>query len=165
METKSSRSLWQSIALGLIAGLRSASAGAVASHISRQVDLNKADNKFAKLLHSGGFDRTLKVVAIGELIADKLPFVPSRTKPAGLTARIISGGVSSAAVSKTNRKNAILYGLLGATVAAGATFAFYHLRKTASRKTGIADPLIALLEDAIVAGVGLVLMKTAKTSD
>jgi uncharacterized membrane protein len=165
METKSSQSLWQSIALGLIAGLRSASAGAIASHISRQAEFNEADNKFIKFMHSGGFDKVLKIAAVGELIADKLPFIPARTKPAGLTARIISGGVSSAVVSRTNGKNVILYALLGATVAAGATYTFYHIRRTAGHKTGIADPLIALVEDAIVAGVGLALVKTATTSD
>jgi len=53
-------------------------------------------------MHSDGFNTALKIAAVGELIADKLPFVPARTMPAGLAARIISGGLSSMAVSKLN---------------------------------------------------------------
>jgi len=162
MGTKSSRSIWQSVALGLVAGLRSASAGAIASHISRRAESDGAENKFVKFMHSGGFDKALKIAAVGELIADKLPFIPARTTPAGLAARVMSGGLSGAAVSKTGGKNVILCALLGSAVAVGATCAFYNFRKTAGSKTGIADPLIALVEDAIVAGVGLALVKTAK---
>jgi uncharacterized membrane protein len=120
------------------------------------------DNKFAKFVQSDGFNTALTIMAIGELIADKLPFIPARTTPAGLAALIISGGVSSAAVSKATGKDMIFYGLLGSAVAVGVTYAFYHLRKTAGNKTGIADPLIALVEDAMVAGIGITLLKTAK---
>jgi len=162
METKSSRSFWQSMALGLIAGMRCTSAGAIASHISRRTESKKDDNKYIKFMHSDGFNTALNVMVVGELIADKLPFVPARTMPAGLAARILSGGISSAAVSKTNGRNVALYAILGSAVAAGATYAFYHLRKAAGNKTGIADPLIALVEDAIVVGVGLALVKTSK---
>jgi uncharacterized membrane protein len=165
MGTKLSQSIWQSTALGLIAGIRSASAGVIASHISRQAKSNEADNKFVKFMHSDGFNTTLKIAAVGELIADKLPFASARTMPAGLAARIISGGLSSAAVSKTNKSNILLYALLGSAVAIATTYAFYHLRRSAGNKTGIADPLIALMEDAIVAGVGLALVKTSKARE
>ncbi|HTK21213.1 MAG TPA: DUF4126 family protein [Mucilaginibacter sp.] len=162
MKIKSSRSLWQSMALGLIAGLRSVSAGAVASHILKQEKPTEDSNKFKRFMHSDGFNTALNVMAVGELIADKLPFVPARTMPAGLAARVLSGGISSAAISKTNGENVILYAVLGSALAAGATYAFYHLRKAAGSRTGIADPLIALAEDAIVAGVGFALIKTSR---
>jgi uncharacterized membrane protein len=166
MERKSSRSLWQSMALGLVAGLRSASAGAIASYITKKAKRNGTDNnRFIRFMHSDGFNTTLNVMAVGELIVDKLPFVPARTMPVGLVARIISGGISSAAVSETNGRGVILYALLGSAVAAGATYTFYHLRRIAGNKTGIADPLIAIVEDAIVAGVGLALIKTSQESE
>lgn len=165
MERKLLRSIRQSMALGLIAGLRSASAGVIASHIARQAKPNEADNRFVKFMHSNGFNTALKIAAVGELIADKLPFIPARTMPAGLTARIISGGLSSAAASRTNGRNVILYALLGSAVATAATYAFYYFRKTAGNKTGITDPVIALVEDALVAGVGFALVKKSKASE
>jgi len=163
METESSRSLWQSLALGLIAGMRCASAGAIASYISRQAKPTKGSNKLIKFINSDTFNTTLNIAAVGELVADKLPFVPARTAPAGLTARVVSGGLSGAAVARVNgSRNVTLYALLGSAVAIAATYGFYHLRKTAGDKTGIADPVIALIEDAVVVGVGLALVKTSK---
>jgi len=162
METKSSRSLWQSMALGLIAGMRCASAGAIASHISRQAKPTKGSNKLIKFINSDTFNTTLNITAVGELVADKLPFVPARTAPEGLTARVVSGGLSGAAVAKANGSDVTLYALLGSMVAIAATYGFYHLRKAAGNKTGIADPVIALIEDAVVVGVGLALVKTSK---
>lgn len=162
METKSSRSLWQSMALGLIAGMRCASAGAIASHISRQIKPTEDDNKFIKFIRSDGFNTALNIAAVGELVADKLPFVPARTAPAGLAARVVSGALSGAAIAKANGSNVTLRALLGSAVSVAATYGFYYARKTAGNKTGIADPLIALVEDAIVVGVGLALVRTSK---
>jgi len=162
METESSRSLWQSLALGLIAGMRCASAGAIASYISRQATPTKGSNKLIKFINSDTFNTTLNIAAVGELVADKLPFVPARTAPAGLAARVVSGGLSGAAVAKANGSNVTLYASLSSVVAIAATYGFYHLRKTAGEKTGIADPLIALVEDAIVAGIGFALVRTSK---
>jgi len=114
-------------------------------------------------MHSDAFNTTLNIAAVGELVADKLPFVPARTAPVGLAARAVSGGLSGAAVARANKnKNVTLYAILGSAIAAGATYAFYHLRKAAGNKTGIADPVIALIEDAVVVGVGLALVKTSK---
>src|SRR3569623_934184 len=143
MKSNLSGSLWQSIGLGLVAGMRCASAAAIASHMLRKAETQDSANKLDKFVQSDGFSTSLNMMAIGELIADKLPFVPARTMPAGLAARIISGGISSAAVSKTNGKNIIWYALLGSAVAIGATYGFYYLRKTAGKKMDIADPLIA----------------------
>ena len=165
MKSKSSGTLCRCIGLGLVAGMRCASAGVIALHIIRKAGTQHNDNKLATFVQSNGFNTALNIMAIGELIGDKLPFVPARIKPAGLMARIISGGVSNAAVSKATGKSVILYGLLGSAVAVGATYTFYNLRKTAGNKTGIADPLIALAEDALVASIGLALVKTSRTSE
>ena len=42
--------------------------------------------------------RYFTALALAELIADKLPFTRARTKPGGLLARMVTGGLSGAAV-------------------------------------------------------------------
>jgi uncharacterized membrane protein len=39
------------------------------------------------------------LLAIAELVADKLPKTPSRTSPPGLIARIVTGGLTGACVA------------------------------------------------------------------
>src|SRR5918996_3505747 len=55
----------------------------------------------------------LSLLAITELIFDKLPNTPSRTAPPGLIARIVTGGFTGACVSLGGGRSAFVGGALG----------------------------------------------------
>src|SRR5690606_2486359 len=92
--------------------------------------------------------RVLPALALGELVADKLPFVPARTDPPALLGRVGSGALCGAAVAGWRGEPTAGAALAGTLGALGSTFLFYHLRKAAGEATGVPDPAIALAEDA-----------------
>src|ERR1700685_4762014 len=83
--------------IGVIAGLRSMTAPAVVSWGARLGWLH-LENTWLAFLGAPITPYVLSVLAIGELIADKLPKTPSRKAPPGFIARIVTGGLSGAAI-------------------------------------------------------------------
>jgi uncharacterized membrane protein len=59
------------------------------------------------------------VLALGELVVDKLPSTASRTKPVGLIARSLAGALSGAAVAAAGAQS-IAQALCGRRVITGA---------------------------------------------
>ncbi len=89
--------------------------------------------------------QAILVAAAGELVGDKLPFVPARTKPLPFLGRIASGAFCGWLVG--GNPGAVA----GAAASTVATVAFYQARKAASAKL---PALVAgLLEDALTIGV------------
>lgn len=147
-------------AIGAVAGLRSMTAPALISHLTRST-LGGRRSKL-DFLSSMVSMRTTLLLAVGEVIADKLPFVPARTKPPSLILRAVSGGLSGAALCSAKKRSWFAGALIGAGAAVGATFAAYELRKRAGKRFHVPDVVIAVVEDGIAAGAGaLVLSKIA----
>ena len=136
--------------IGIVAGLRSMTAPAAVSWAARLGWLHLEGTWLAFL----GFAATpyvFSVLAIGELIADKLPNTPSRKAPVGFGARIVSGALCGAAIGAT--REAWIGGLVAGVIGAVAgTLGGYEFRARLVRATGGKDLPIALLEDAIAIG-------------
>jgi len=98
------------------------------------------------------------VFALGELIADKLPNTPARTKPPGLLARIFTGALSGACLSVTIGLSMWPGALLGAAGAIGGAFAGYQWRTGLVRALRVPDYVIALMEDALAIGAGMLIV-------
>jgi uncharacterized membrane protein len=96
--------------------------------------------------------------AVGELIADKLPFIPGRTQPGPLGARIIFGALCAAALCFSGGASLFLGAILGAVGGIAGAFAGYNYRRWLSRGAKLPDLLIALLEDVVAVGGGLLLV-------
>ena len=82
--------------IGVIAGLRALTAPAAVSWAARLGWLHLENTPLAFL----GFAATpyiFSLLAIGELINDKLPKTPSRKAPASFIARVVSGALCGAA--------------------------------------------------------------------
>lgn len=97
------------------------------------------------------------ILALAEIINDKLPKTPSRKAPGPFIARIVLGGFSGAAigVSSGSMTTAAIAGAVGAVV---GTLGGYEFRAGLVRATGGKDLPIALLEDVIaVGGAALIL--------
>ncbi len=97
----------------------------------------------------------LSLLAITELIVDKLPNTPNRTAPPGLIGRILTGGLTGACVSLGGGRSAFVgagLGLIGGIV---GCFAGYHARARLVRSLRQPDFNIALLEDLVAIGGSL----------
>ncbi len=135
--------------LGLLAGMRGLAAPAtVSARLARDGITNRAP-VVLRAFGSPRTARTLKTLAAGELLADKLPFVPDRTSAPSLLFRILSGVVCGAALAAWRRESALLGALLGGAAAAGASYGFLAARK-ATHRAGVPYALSGLAEDALV---------------
>src|SRR5689334_10635014 len=81
--------------IGIVAGLRSLTAPAVVAWAAHVNWLNVHGSPLA-FMGSRASVVIFSLLAIGELIADKLPTIPQRTAPAPLMARVITGGLCGA---------------------------------------------------------------------
>jgi uncharacterized membrane protein len=137
--------------IGVASGLRSLTAPAAvawAAHLS-WLNLNNTPVSF---MGSTAAVAIFTVLAIGELVADKLPSTPSRTKPPGLIARIVLGGLSGASVAAGGMQSIALGAVLGVAGGLAGTFAGYQVRTRLVRALKVPDLVIALLEDALAIG-------------
>jgi uncharacterized membrane protein len=97
----------------------------------------------------------LSVLAIAEIIYDKLPNTPNRTAPPGLIARIVTGGLTGACVSVGGGQSAFVGVALGAIGGIAGCFAGYQARTRLVKSLRQPDFNIALLEDLIAIGGSL----------
>ena len=129
--------------IGVVTGLRSMTAPAAVSWAARLGWLHLENTPLAFL----GYAATpyiLSVLAIGELITDKLPKTPSRKAPIPFGARILVGAFCGWALA-----GLVPGSLAGALGAVAGTLGGYEFRRRLVKATGGKDLPIALLEDAI----------------
>jgi uncharacterized membrane protein len=150
-------------AMGAVAGLRSMSAPAMVSQVAKAGEIAMGHPEL-DFLHSPKTAYAMTALAVGEVIADKLPFMPKRTQGTSLLGRAIAGGLSGAAISSSKRKSPFWGALAGAAGAIAATYAFYHLRRAAQEKLHVPDAVAAILEDAIVAGGGMLVLSKVRSA-
>jgi uncharacterized membrane protein len=136
--------------IGVIAGLRAMTAPAAVSWAARLGWLH-LENTWLAFLGYAATPYILSVLAVGELINDKLPKTPSRKAPPGFIARIVTGALCGAALAAAD--GALIAGLLAGVLGAIAgTLGGYEFRARLVRAIGGKDLPIALLEDAIAVG-------------
>ena len=141
--------------IGVIAGLRSLTAPAVVSWAAGLGWLRLGGTALDFLSHPAT-RYILTVLALGELVVDKLPKTPSRKAPPGFIARIVTGGASGAALGAS--KQALTLGLIAGVIGAVAgTLGAAEFRSRLVKAIGGKDLPIALLEDAI-AIIGAILI-------
>jgi uncharacterized membrane protein len=99
--------------------------------------------------HEGGLKRVTALLAAGEMLADKTPFVGNRTAALPLAGRAMMGALVGIGSARDARANA----LTGAVIGAVAAIAFAHLAFQARRHLPFSSALGGLLEDAVVIGI------------
>ena len=141
--------------IGVIAGLRAMTAPAVVSWAARLGWLH-VENTWLAFLGFAATPYILSVLAIGELIADKLPKAPSRKAPPGFITRILTGALSGTAISAGSSWTiGLVAGAIGAII---GTLGGYEFRVRLVKATGGKDLPIALLEDVIAIGGAFLLV-------
>jgi uncharacterized membrane protein len=143
--------------LGIVSGLRAMTSPAVTSWAARMGLLAVSGTPMAFM----GFKYTpiiFTLLAIGELISDKLPNTPSRKAPPGFIARILSGCLVGATVGAA--AGSLIVGLLvGALGAVAGTLGGAAIRGRLAKAFG-KDLPAALLED--VAAIAISIAAIAK---
>ncbi len=95
-----------------------------------------------------------RLLAVGEVIADKLPQIPSRLDPGPLTGRIVSGAAVGYVVCRESETPGWLGALLGGAAAVAGSYGGYYGRKALGERLHLPDPVIAVAEDALALAVG-----------
>ena len=95
-----------------------------------------------------------RLLAAGELVADKLPKTPSRIAPGPLAGRFLSGAAVGYVVCRHARQSVWVGALIGATAAVAGAYGGYHGRKALGETLHVPDPVIAVVEDALAVGLG-----------
>ncbi|MFD0750245.1 DUF4126 family protein [Mucilaginibacter calamicampi] len=153
------RSFKQVLGMGLLAGMRSAAAPALASHILSDHKGAAFRNHPIGFLSSIAIADVLKVMALGEFLVDKLPFTPNRTRPVSVAVRCLSGALAGAGIYSDAGRKPLTGAVLGCLVAGASTYASFYLRKGLSR-TGAGNFISGVIEDAFVVSAGIKLAQT-----
>ena len=132
--------------IGGVSGLRALTGLAVLSWAARLHRINLEGTMFAFLAYAAT-PYIFTLMAIGELINDKLPKTPSRTLPPSFITRLVTGALCGAVVGVTG--NILIFdllaGVLGGVV---GTLGGAKVRGLLARQFG-KDLPAALLEDVV----------------
>jgi uncharacterized membrane protein len=137
-------------AIGAVSGLRSMTGPAIIANAvrDRQLKLNRTPLAW---LGSPNAAPIASALAISEMIADKLPFMPDRIKPGSLAGRAVAGAVCGYAVfSRRGKREAAIGALVGASAALAASWAGFEYR----RRAPLPAFASAVIEDAVAAASG-----------
>jgi uncharacterized membrane protein len=134
--------LTRTVTLGAMSGMRSMAGPAA---LALDDDDGILDHRGARLLR-----RVLPLLAAGEMIADKMPFMGDRTDPLPLAGRAAMGALVGGMIASEENGSVVMGGLIGAVAAVAVAHIAYQLRK---RMPG-SSALGGVLEDGIVVGLG-----------
>ena len=146
------------VGIGVVADLRAFAALAVLTWAANRRWIRLGNSPFATII-SARASKRITDLAVSELIADKLPFAPSRLKAGPLASRIVSGAVCGATIYGVVKRPLMEGAVLGGVGAIAGAFAGYHMRKRLSRD--MPDLGVAALEDALAIGGGVLITALA----
>jgi uncharacterized membrane protein len=151
-----SQVLFLAFLIGVIAGLRTMTAPAVVAWAASRhwLNLDKSALAWVGSTAAVGF---FTLLALGELVVDKLPSTPNRTGLPGLIGRSVLGGLSGASVAAAGAQSIAGGAVLGAAGGIAGAFAGYEVRTLLVRALEVPDFVIALLEDAVAIAGGLLI--------
>jgi uncharacterized membrane protein len=142
--------------LGLVAGARSLTPLAAISDAASRNMLPRR-SRLGTLLGHPAVSAGLKLLAVGELLGDKMKSAPDRIVAPGMAARIVTGVIAGLTVAPRGRRGQAA--VLGAAGAVGAAYLTFHARMWALRRYGqtstgiIEDILVVLATQKVMAEV------------
>jgi len=135
-----------SLLIGVTAGLRALTPLAAVSWAARLGHL-MLGNTWLAFLGYAATPYITTVLALGEIVNDKMPKTPSRKAPPSFVIRTVMGALTGAAVGAST--GSLIIGLIaGAVGAVAGTLGGYEFRSALAKAFG-KDLPAALIEDAI----------------
>jgi len=143
-----------SLLIGLVGGMRALSPLAAVTVAARRNALPH-NNGASSLLANPMVSNAVMVLAVGELLGDKIPSAPDRIIPPGIAARVVTGAVAGAALApRDQRATGALLGAAGAV--AGAYLSFNGRMRLMDRydqvSTGIVEDALMLAATQLIVG-------------
>lgn len=143
--------------IGAVGGLRSLTAPAVVAWAACRHWI-KLSNTHLHFLGSTAAVVIFTLLAVLELVADKLPSAPSRTQPPGLIARLVLGALCGAAITLAGAQSIAAGAVLGAAGGVAGAFGGYQVRTRLVKALKVPDFVIAIMEDAVAIGAAFFLV-------
>lgn len=143
------------LGIGIVAGLRSLTAPAIVAWGAHLGWLHLAGTPLG-FMGSTAAVIIFSLLAIGELVADKLPTTPKRTAPAPLIARFVTGALCGATLCAAGTKSLLTGVFVGGIGGLIGAFLGYNIRRRLALRVN--DTVVAVCEDLIAVGVALFLV-------
>lgn len=143
------------LGLGAMAGMRSMSAPAFLSYRLSHEEGEEGEGSLEELMSSKASAGTLAAMAVGELVADKMPGLSTRISPPVLALRIASGAFAGATIARRHKRPVLGPALIGAAASLVSSYALYSVRRLLTQRMRVPNILVGFLEDALVAQLGL----------
>jgi uncharacterized membrane protein len=148
--------------IGAVAGLRPMTVLAVMAWALRRGCIRPGRSPLARIV-SAGASKRIAEFALSELIADKLPFTPSRLNATPLMSRILSGAICGTVIHGTGKRPLAEGAVLGGLGALAGTITAYHIRQKLNHD--MPDFAAALLEDALALGGSAVIVSIVAAAE
>ena len=143
--------------IGVIAGLRALTAPTVVSWAGYLGWIHLSGSHLA-FMGTLVMAIIFSVLALAEIVNDKLPKTPARTAPPSVVIRIVLGAFAAATLSVGAGASAIVGVILGIIGVLVGTFGGYQARTRTVKALGMPDFVIALVEDLIAVGGGFLMV-------
>jgi uncharacterized membrane protein len=143
--------------IGVVTGLRSLTGPAVTSWAGRLGWLSLIGTPM-HFMSSIITVTIFTLLAVVELVADQLPSTPARTAPAGLSARVVMGGLCGATVAVAGGASIAIGIVLGVLGGIAGAYGGYQVRTRTVKALGVPDVVIAVIEDIVAVGGGLLIL-------
>jgi uncharacterized membrane protein len=143
--------------IGFVTGLRSMTAPAIVAWAVHLGGINLSGSHLA-FMGSAWAVGIFTLAALGEFVADLLPRTPARTAAVPLAARIVIGSLTGACLGVGGSVSPWLAAPIGAIGAIAGAFGGYRARAELVRALCVPDFAIALPEDLVAIGLGLLVV-------
>ena len=151
--------LTRALLLGAVAGMRSQLPIALLGLESSRGRFDPGRTWLARRLATPGGVAAAVLASVGELVGDKLPVIPDRTRPGPLSGRVAVGSLVGAAVYQ-DADEPVAYGaVVGAAAAAASALTLARARTALGRRTPLPDPAWGLVEDVLALTLGLLAVR------
>jgi len=144
-------------ALGCVCGLRSMTAPALVCWAAHLGWIDLSGSHLAFLGHVAAV-AIFTLLAIAEIVADKLPNIPGRNTPGPLAARFLFGGLSGAALAIAGHASWIVGFVIGGIGGLVGGLGGYTIRRDLKRRFKLPDFPVAIAEDLITIVCGILIV-------
>ena len=138
--------------LGFVTGLRSMTSFALLSWLAD--DNSDPQDSVETFLDYPAVRLITVLLALGELVGDKLPIIPSRLSPGPLAGRLVIGALAGMSICHQARQPLAFGALLGAAGAGAGSFAGHYGRTTLAKATKTPQWLWGIVEDWLAVYLG-----------
>ena len=143
--------------IGVVCGLRSLTGPALVCWGAHLGWLNLAGSHLAFFANPIVL-AMFSLLAVGELVADKFPGIPRRTTVGPLAARVVLGGLCGGVLAVAGGASFGMSCFLGGVGGLIGAFAGFTARRVAIYNSRLPDLAVALFEDLVAIGGGLLLV-------